>query len=181
MNQEVEVQDQKGFPWKALWVYLASFIIVAVLEYLMGDTSLVEETEGAAGALLIGGVIGIVIGAIILFIGLGIQYVFVKFPTQWISGQKHVYKFDIWSAIFYSGAVSIILNFMIGQLGYDQNIILANVVSVLNTVLFLFFYFSGEEKEPRVKRAITIVQIIWLVLGIVLSTIGLNALNDLGV
>ncbi|MFL2096465.1 hypothetical protein [Marinilactibacillus psychrotolerans] len=85
------------------------------------------------------------------------------------------------AALFYSTAIGTVMNFLIQQLNYQENLIVGIIVNIITTVLFLFFYFSGEEKEQHIKKAITIVQVAWLVIGIVLST-AFNALasNMLG-
>lgn len=178
MNEEVTVNQSKTFPWGALAIYVVVVLGIAVYEVFSTDPMIPEgiDTESLAAF----GVIGAIVGAILLVIATAIRYAFIKFPTQWVSKEEHVYKYDIWSALFYSGAIGAVLNFIVGQLGYAENLILGSVVSVITTVLFLLFYFSGEEKESHIKRAITIVQVVWLVIGIVLAiafqTIGNNIL-----
>lgn len=181
MSEEVEVSENKGFPWVAMAVFAVVILGIAALQIFTMDTTGLEELEGNSGALVAGGVIGGIVGAIGAFIVLSIQYAFTKFPTQWISKEKNVYKYDIWAALFYSTAIGTVMNFLIQQLNYQENLIVGTIVNIITTVLFLFFYFSGEEKEQHIKKAITIVQVAWLVIGIVLST-AFNALasNMLG-
>lgn len=167
MSEEVTVNENKGFPKGALAVFLVVFFGLALYELLTVETGLTGGED--TGILVAGGVIGVIFGSVAVFIGLSIQYAFVKFPTQWISKEEFVYKYDIWSAIFYSSAIGTVLNFMLQQFGYETNTLFSSIVSVITTGLFLFFYFSGEEKEKHIKRAITIVQLIWLVLGIALG------------
>ncbi|MFC6463540.1 hypothetical protein ACFP65_00785 [Marinilactibacillus sp. GCM10026970] len=167
MNEEVRVNQSKTFPWSALVIYIVVVLGIAVYGAFSTDPMIPEgvDTESLAAF----GVIGAIVGAIFLVIATAIQYAFIKFPTQWVSKEEFVYKYDIWSALFYSGAIGAVINFIIGQLGYGENLILASVVSVITTVLFLLFYFSGEEKESHIKRAIIIVQVAWLIIGIVLT------------
>ncbi|GEL67092.1 hypothetical protein [Marinilactibacillus psychrotolerans] len=181
MNEEVEVNENKGFPWKALAVFVVVIIGVTLFNAFTMDTTDLGELEGNSGALLFGGAaVGSVFGAIGAIIVLSIQYAFTKFPTQWISKEENVYKYDIWSALFYSSAIGTIMNTLLQQLNMDANLIASSIVSILTTGLFLFFYFSGEEKEQHVKKAITIVQVAWLVIGLVLSAASVALLKNVG-
>lgn len=100
MSEEVEVSENKGFPWVAMAVFAVVILGIAALQIFTMDTTGLEELEGNSGALVAGGVIGGIVGAIGAFIVLSIQYAFTKFPTQWISKEKNVYKYDIWAALF---------------------------------------------------------------------------------
>lgn len=177
MNEEVETRENKGFPWVAMVVFLVVALAVGIYTSVALGTEL--ESEGDMTLFFVlGGAIGGLIGAAIRA---GIQYVFTKFPTQWISKEENVYKYDIWSAIFYSSAISTVLGLLLQQFNYQENIIASVLTSIVTTGLFLFFYFSGEEKKQNVKKAITIVQIAWLIIGIVLSFASLALLSTVGV
>ncbi|WP_208559489.1 hypothetical protein [Marinilactibacillus kalidii] len=166
MEEKVEQTQAKTFPWGALAIYLGVVFASAIIEgFVFNEVPL--EGFGADSIIAVG-VIGIIVGALILFIGTMFQYVFIKFPTQWVAKDEHVYKYDIWSALFLSNAVSVVLSFIIDQIGYGENLFIAAIASLITTVLFLFFYFSGEEKERHVKRAMMIVRITWFVIGVVL-------------
>ncbi|WP_208559490.1 hypothetical protein [Marinilactibacillus kalidii] len=168
MNEETEVTQSKTFPWGALAVYVVVVLGIAAYNFFTIDTSLMVE-DIDTGSMLAGGVIGLIIGAIGSIILIAIQYVFIKFPTQWIAKENFVYKYDIWSALFYSGAIGAVITFMVQQLGYVGNLYFDLASSAITTALFLFFYFSGEEKESNIKRAITIVRVGWFVIGAILS------------
>lgn len=164
MNKEIEFENGKKFPWGALAVYI--FVMLGIAIYEVFTISSEFPSTGDTGSLATFGVIGVVIGSLFLMISVAIQYAFIKFPTQWISKENNVYKFDIWTALFYSSAVSSMINFIVGQLDYTDNIYVSIFISIISTVLFLFFYISGEEKESHIKRAIIIVQIGWSAIGI---------------
>lgn len=176
-----EVIENKGFPWGAMIVYIVILLGSILLQILTMEAIPVEGIEDAETFSTMSAVIGGVTGAIGGIIILSIQYAFTKFPTQWISKEKNVYKYDIWSALFYSGAIGIAINLLVQQFNVQGNLIVTLSVDVITTGLFLFFYFSGEEKEPHVKRAITIVQIAWLVIGIIFAVISVMLLSNLGI
>lgn len=159
----------KGFPKAAMAVFIAVLMGVAVYEMLTLDAGLSARED--TGILVAGGLIGSVGGIIGALIGLSIQYAFIKFPTQWLSKEEFVYKNEIWEAIFYSSAIGVVLNFILRLLDLQTNLLTSSIVSVITAGLFLSFYFSGREKEAHIKRAITIVQIIWIVFGVGLGII----------
>lgn len=70
---------------------------------------------------------------------------------------------------------------LLQQLNMSTNLIVSSIVNILTTGLFLFFYFSGEEKEQNIKKAITIVQVAWLVIGLALSFASLALINSVGI
>lgn len=177
MENEVEINRNKKFPWGAAAIFGAASLIVGIYTMFTVEAELGLESD----AMAVAGIFGVVTSLVSAVIGAGLQYVFTKFPTQWISKEKDVYKYDIWSAIFYSSAITLILNLLIQQFNLQESLMLSSLVSIISTGLFLFFYFSGEEKKSNVKKAITIVQIIWLVLGIAFSIAVLMFVNSLGI
>ncbi|MER2063629.1 MAG: hypothetical protein ABS873_03200 [Alkalibacterium sp.] len=168
-----EASKNKGFPKGAMTLFIVVLMGVAVYEMLTLDAGLSARED--TGILIVGGLVGSVGGIIGALIGLSIQYAFIKFPTQWLSKEEFVYKNEIWEAIFYSSAIGYVLNFILRLLDLQTNLLTSSIVSVITAGLFLSFYFSGREKEVHIKRAITIVQIIWIVLGVGLGIV-LNVL-----
>ena len=163
-----EVTENKGFPRKAMGVFIAVLTAVAVYELLTLDVGL--STGEDIGILVADGLLALIAGIIWSLIALSIQYAFIKLPTQWLSKEEFVYKNEIWEAIFYSSAVGTVISFLVRLFGFETNLLISIVVSILTSGLFLFIYFSGREKEAHIKRAITIVQIIWIVVGIGLGS-----------
>lgn len=176
MSEDINSQKKKKFPWVAFVIYLVVTIGLVVFEFLRIDQSLLvgEETEAVMG----GAIYGLLFGIVFTLIALVIQYALVKFPTQWISKEKDVYTFDIWTAIFYSGAIGGVINLLVQELNVQGNIIVSILASVATTALFLFFYYSGEEKEAHVKKAMLIVQGIYLIIGIGITLAGNALLAD---
>lgn len=170
MNEELEKTKEERFPWIALGVYSAVLITTLIIEfYLTGEFETVEDT----GVLVTSIIFGIIAFLIYGLISTSVQYLLVKFPTQWISKEKDIYTNEIWSAIFYSTSIGIILNLIVDLLNYQGNIFVVSVVSLIIVSLFLFFYFSGEEKEVHIKKAITTVNMGWFLLGTLLNIVTL--------
>ncbi|GEL67093.1 hypothetical protein [Marinilactibacillus psychrotolerans] len=168
MNEEIK---EKKFPWIAMIVYAVVVIGSELLRtYIIAAESLEGNKLNPEG-LFLSGIIGIIISVIAAIIVLSIQYAFTKFPTQWISKEENVYKYDIWEALFYSGAIGIVLNLLLQFFDYQDNLVSLAVVSFITTGLFLLFYYSGEEKEKHIKKVITIVQVAWLILGLILNVV----------
>ena len=115
-------------------------------------------------------IFGAVIGLIGGLLGVGFQYLVTKFPTQWIAKDTHVYKYEIWSALFYSSAIGIILELLAALLNFQGNIVFSILVSIFTTALFLFFYISGENKPQYIKKAIIIVSVVIAGMDIILTT-----------
>jgi len=103
-------------------------------------------------------------------LGVGFQYLVTKFPTQWIAKDTHVYKNEIWSALFYSSAIGIILELLAALLNFQGNIVFSILVSIFTTALFLFFYISGENKPQYIKKAIIIVSVVIAGIDIIITT-----------
>lgn len=164
-----EQKANKEFPKVAMLLFIVVLMGVAVYEMLTLDAGLSARED--TGILIAGGLVGSVGGIIGALIGLSIQYAFIKFPTQWLSKEEFVYKNEIWEAIFYSSAIGVVLNFILRLLDLQADLLTSSIVSVITAGLFLSFYFSGREKEAHIKRAITIVQIIWIVFGVGLGII----------
>ena len=175
MNENENVRNnKKGFPWIALTVFIG--ILIASILINLNTADLAAQPEFAELAELnpevmsMGLVFGAVLGVIGGLIGVGFQYLVTKFPTQWIAKDSDVYKNEIWSALFYSSAVLLVIESVALLLDLQINTVFAALISILTTALFLFFYFSGENKPYHIKKAITIVSVVITGLGIVLST-----------
>ena len=177
MNQKIELNQSKKFPWGAAMIFAAVSLLVVVYSFATVGTELGIDSD----MMPVAGIFGLISGLITAIIDASLQYVFTKFPTQWISKEKNVYKYDIWSAIFYTSAITLVLNLLIQQFNFQRSFITTTLFSVATTGLFLFFYFSGEEKKSNVKKAMTIVQIVLLVLSLIMSAAALMFVNNLGV
>jgi uncharacterized membrane protein YfcA len=173
MNDKV-THRKKGFPWIALIVFVVVLIVSIVITWntadLAAEPELAELTELNPEVMTLGLVFGVVAGVISGLLTVGFQYLVTKFPTQWIAKDSHVYKNDIWSALFYSSAIGIVLELVVLLLEIQASTLLSILISIITLVLFLFFYFSGEKKPSHVKKAITIVSAVITGLGIILST-----------
>lgn len=164
------VTKEKSFPWLSLIVLTLAVTVPLTIEIL---TLNINETEALMSdipvdptLLRLGLLYGIIIGIISMFIGIAIQYAFIKFPTQWISQEKNVYQNEIWEALFYSATIKILLERLFIYLNFQGNIVLDILISIGIMGIFLLIYFSGQQKEPKIKKAMIIAQIIWIVLGI---------------
>lgn len=177
MNQDIEMKQPKKFPVGAAVL----FAVVSLLSGVYTTLALEEELGSDPEILAVAGTVGVVSSLLFAFIGAGLKYVFTKFPIQWISKETEVYKYDIWSAIFYTNTITVGLNLLVQQFGFQGNFIFNILISALTAGLFLFFYFSGEEKSKPVKKAAIIVQIVFLVLNIILSVAALSFVNSVGV
>lgn len=176
MNDKI-THRKKGFPWIALIVFVVVLIVSIVITWntadLAAEPELAELAELNPELTYLGLVFGAVFGVIGGLIGVGFQYLVTKFPTQWIAKDSNVFKNEIWSAIFYSSAISIILESIVLLLDLQVNTVLSILIGIITLILFLFFYFSGEKKPSHVKKAITIVSAVITGLGIILSMLGL--------
>ena len=112
MNENV-TNNKKRFPWLALAVFSVVLIASILINFSTLDISAEPEVaelfEMNPGVRSFGLVFGAVIGLVGGLLGVGFQYLVTKFPTQWIAKDTHVYKNEIWSALFYSSAIRIIL------------------------------------------------------------------------
>lgn len=185
MQEEHTVKKEKGFPWLSLAVYaLVATAAIFIEAFTMDVTELSglgPELSANPGAVVIGVIIGGLVAIIGGFILIAIQYAFIKFPTQWISKKQNVYKNEIWEALFYSSALSIILNSILTYFSFQATIIVTLIVSLITVAAFLFIYFAGKEKEAQIKKAIIIVQIIWTIVGFVIGLLSIGLLNNLPV
>ncbi|WP_423189274.1 hypothetical protein ACO1PF_11895 [Alkalibacterium sp. f15] len=172
MNENVKM-NKKRFPWLALTVFsvvlIASVVISLNTAELTVEPEIAELIEANPGVASLGVAIVTGLGVIGGLIGVGIQYLVKRFPTQWIAKDSDVYKNEIWSALFYSSAIGIVLELIGQMLELQGNIALAVLGSIVTTGLFLFFYFSGENKPYHIKKAITIVSVGLLVLNILIT------------
>lgn len=175
MSQEIEMKQHKKFPVRAAVLFAVVSLLSGVYTSLALEKNLGSDPEMMA----IVSAVGIVSSVIFAFIGAGLKYVFTKFPIQWISKETEVYNYDVWSAIFYTNAITVGLNLLIQQFGFQGNFLFSLLISVLTAVLFLFFYFSGEEKTKSVKKAAIIVQIAFLILNIIFSFAALRFVDGL--
>lgn len=173
-----DTDSNNKFPKMAMWVFISVLVAIAVYEMLTLDEGLSAREDTVV--LVAGGIVGSIGGVIGGLIGLSIQYAFIKFPTQWLSKEEFVYKNEIWEAIFYSSAAGFLINFLLVLFNIQVNLLVSTIVSILMTGLFLLIYFSGRQKEAHIKRAIIIVQILWIVLGFGLGFV-LNMFFDVTV
>ncbi|GEK89116.1 hypothetical protein SAMN04488100_10766 [Alkalibacterium putridalgicola] len=173
MNENV-TNNKKRFPWLALAVFsvvlLTSILINFSILDISAEPEVAELFEMNPGMRSFGLIFGAVIGLISGLLGVGFQYLVTKFPTQWIAKDTHVYKNEIWSALFYSSAIGIILELLAALLNFQGNIVFSILVSIFTTALFLFFYISGENKPQHIKKAITIVSVVIAGMDIILTT-----------
>lgn len=177
MNQDIEMKQPKKFPVGVAVL----FAVVSLLSGVYTTLALEEELGSDPEILAVAGTVGIVSSLLFAFIGAGFEYALTKFPMQWISKEAEVYKYDIWSAIFYTNAINVGLNLLLQQFGFQSNVVFSILFSFVTAGLFLFFYFSGQEKPRSVKKAAVIVQGVFLVLNIILSIVALMWINNLGV
>lgn len=170
MKKEVDVQKEQGFPWKALVVYVVVLLTTITIDFFATDfiNTTMELTEEMNPAPTVGGSI---FAFIFAAFGIVLQYAFTKYPTEWISQEQDIYKNEIWSALFYSGSIAIVLSWLVTFLNLEGNLSVSSLISAITTGLFLFFYFSGQEKEAHIRKAIAFVQLIWLFLGISIEVI----------
>ena len=163
LNENV-TSNKKRFPWLAFAVFSVVLIVSILINFSTLDISAEPEVaelfEMNPGVQSFGLIFGAVIGLVGGLLGVGVQYLVTKFPTQWIAKDTHVYKNEIWSALFYSSAIGIILELLATVLNFQGNIMFSILVSIFTTALFLFFYISGENKPQYIKKAIIIVSVV---------------------
>lgn len=162
MQEEQLVKKEKDFPWLSLAIYALVAIVAMFIDFFTIDLT---EFSANPEAVKMGAITGVIVGIIGGFIMIAIQYASIKFPTQWISKEKNVYKNEIWEALFYSSAFSVLSSSLLTYFNFQENLIITLGVSLIKVIAFLFIYFSGQEKEPQIKKAIINVQIIWAVIG----------------
>jgi len=172
MNENVS-NTKKRFPWLAFTVFIVvligSILISLNTTYHAAEPEFAELAEINPEMMSIGLVIGGVFGVLGSLIVVGLQYLMTKFPTQWIAKDSDVYKNEIWSALFYSSVIGIVIDLISQLLELQGNMALTVLSSIVTTGLFLFFYFSGENKPYHIKKAITIVSVGLLVLNILIT------------
>lgn len=173
MNAGV-TRRKKGFPWIGFVVYIIALIASLIVTWnttdYTTDPEFAELTELNPEVVSLGLLFLAVIGFISGVILVGLKYLVTKFPTQWIAKDTDVYKNDIWSALFYSSAIGIMLELLISLLDFQMNTVAASMaISVITLPLFLFIYFLGERKPAHIKKAITIVSTSLTGIGILLS------------
>lgn len=141
--------------------------------------NLQAEIEGFSPDLGMGPlIIGVLSGIVGAFIAIGFQYLVIKLFSEWGSKQKNVYKNDIWSALFYSSAVAIVLNSISAYFNYQGNIFISSITSIVAASIFIYIYISGQEKEASVKKAISTVRIVLLVISITFTVVSNLLINN---
>lgn len=168
-NNRNKVRLHEQFPKKEMWLYIGVIFLSAVIGLVTEGLDMSVENGTAVAAVII--FTSLLLGSMGVFAFTLIQYVLIKFPTQWIARDEEVYKYDILAALFYSNAIGMVLSTVANQLDQGENVLLAAVNTVIITVLFLYFYFNGTDKPAHVKRAIIIVQLLWLTLSLGLSLV----------
>ncbi|EXJ23931.1 hypothetical protein ADIAL_0723 [Alkalibacterium sp. AK22] len=171
-KEELIEENRQGytFPKGAMWLYIGSFVLAGLLQLAFdwGEVTGEGDVQTTLVIMLIAGLLG----GMGLFVGTVIEYALILYPSRWIAKDREVYKYDIWAAIFYSGAIGVLLAFLIAQLNVSDNLFVSMTISAVGVGLFLYFYYSGIEKPQHVKRAVTIVQVGWFILGTGLSVAG---------
>lgn len=181
MQEEQLTKKEIGFPWLSLTVYVVVAIAAIAFDVFTTDLTELSELGPEISANPEAVMVGALIGGLVGVIGIAIQYAFIKFPTQWISKEQNVYKNEIWEALFYSSAISIVLSTLMTYFNFQGNILVTLITSLITVAAFLLIYFSGSEKEPQIKKAIIIVQVIWAVVGFIFGLFSIGLMNNLPV
>ncbi|MCC5890000.1 MAG: hypothetical protein JJU01_05470 [Alkalibacterium sp.] len=168
-NKSGEAEAYNQFPRKAMWFYIGVIIFSALAGLLTDGVEVDPETGLGMSAVVI--LVSLLLGSLGVFAFAMIQYALIKIPTQWIAKDEEVYKNDIWAALFYSNAIGMLMSVLANQLGHGENVLLAAINAVVITVLFLYFYFYGTNKPAHIKRAIIIVQVLWMLLSLAFSAV----------
>lgn len=177
MKKELEAQQSKEFPWDAFAIY--TVILIGSLVFSFWTMNLQAEIEGYSPELGIGPlVIGLFSGIIGSFIAIGFQYLVIKLFSEWGSKQKNIYKNEMLSALLYSSTVGIVLNSIAGYFNYQGDILTSSLISIVVAGLFIYLYISGQEKERSVKKAVSIVRIVLLVISISFTVLGNLLINN---
>lgn len=164
-----EAQMYDEFPSKAMWFYIGVIVFSAIAGILREGVD--GGSENGIGMTLVVFMVSLLIGSLGVFAFAMIQYILIKIPTEWIAKDDEVYKNDILAALFYSNAIGMLMSVLANQFGQGENVLLAAINAVVITVLFLYFYFYGTSKPAHVKRAIIIVQLLWMILSLVFSAV----------
>lgn len=177
MKNELEAQQPKKFPWDAFAIY--TVILIGSLIFSFWTMNLQAEIEGFSPDLGIGPlVVGLLSGIIGSFIAIGFQYLVIKLFSEWGSKQKNIYKNEMLSALLYSSTVGIVLNSVAGYFNYQGSVFISSIISIVVASLFIYVYISGQEKEVSVKKAVSIVRIVLLVISISFTVVGNLLINN---
>lgn len=178
MNKEQEgtkkARLHETFPYKAMYVYIGVILFSALVGLLSEGADAGVESGFWMTAVIF--MVSLFIGSVGVFAFAIIQYALIKFPTQWLAKDKEVYNYDILAALFYSNAIGMLMSVLANQFGQGEDILLASLNAVVITGLFLYFYFYGTDKPTHIKRAIIIVQVLWMVLSLALSVVAFQYL-----
>lgn len=173
MNKEQEwtekAQLHETFSYKAMYVYIGVILFSALVGLLSEGADAGVENGFWMTAVIF--MVSLFIGSVGVFAFAIIQYALIKFPTQWLAKDKEVYNYDILAALFYSNAIGMLMSVLANQFGQGEDVLLAALNAVVITGLFLYFYFYGTDKPAHIKRAIIIVQLLWMVLSLILSVL----------
>lgn len=102
--------------------------------------------------------------AALLTVEVGLLFVLIWFPVQWLSKEEAVYPFAIWRALFYSHAWVAAFQYLVFHLHYHSIFLIGVAIRVFQGCLFLTLYLTGEEKEDGVKQAmIQVVTVLFLI------------------
>lgn len=171
-------EEQKGdrkakayeqFPYKAMYIYIGVILFSALLGLLSDGVDAGGENGIWMTAVIF--MVSLFLGSVGVFAFAIIQYALIKYPTQWLARDREVYNYDILAALFYSNAIGMLMSVFANQLGQGENVLIAALNTLVITGLFLYFYFYGTSKPKHVKRAIIIVQLLWLVFGLGISAV----------
>lgn len=168
-SQTNQAQAYDQFPKKAMVFYIG-VILLSALTGLVTE-GITADPESGMGMVAVVILVSLLIGGLGLFAVTVVQYALIKFPTQWIAKDEQVYTNDIWAALLYSNGIGMLLSVSTDLIGLGGNVIWAAVNSAVITGLFLYFYFYGTQKPVHVKRAIIIVQVLWLVFSLAFSVL----------
>lgn len=173
-----EENVERGFPKQALGVLAGASLLSVILElFLTGEilSDLLEASDSTGGlifALLIALVTGFIITFLVNYLMVAVHFLFIYFPTKWISKESHVYKYEMWKAFFYTYSIMSLFSILINQTTLTQELWFMIVTSVLTAGLFLLFYLNEGEKKGSVKKAVLIVTPLVLAINIGLSIFG---------
>lgn len=170
VDKDIEINEQKSkkFPLGDFWLFIGSAIIVGVISTWYESTTVDSEMESHIGVIIIASIFVM----IITLISIGFQFLITRYPASWIAKQKNVYTRDMWQALFYSSMIVLWLGLVTEPMGLISDTMHSSISNVISTVAFLLFYLNGQEKESKVKRAVIIISVVWLILSLILVNVG---------
>lgn len=172
MDSQIEKQkkeatkENRKFPLTDFGLFIGSAIAVGAISvwYESLNTSFEIEEGGFFFAI----VLSAILITIVASFSAGFQFLLTRYPAGWIARQKKMYTYDMWQAIFYSSMIVLWLGLVTEPLGLVSETTHSVISNVISTVSFILFYFNGEKKEPKVKRAVLIISLVWLALNVFL-------------